>query len=119
MDGALSLGYAAVFALLVGAGVGLPVPEEATQIAAGVLAHQQVLELWKVMVLAWCGIVTGDSILFFLGRRHGERLLSTRAMQRVATPARRARLREHFEQDRKSTRLNSSHSLPSRMPSSA
>jgi membrane protein DedA with SNARE-associated domain len=90
-------GYAAIVALLVAAGVGVPVPEEVTQIAAGVLAHQGVFVLWKVMLAAWVGVVAGDALVYRLGRRHGERVLSTGVARRVLTAARRDRLRRHFE----------------------
>jgi membrane protein DedA with SNARE-associated domain len=90
-------GYVAVFALLVGGGVGVPLPEEAVQLAAGVLAHQGVLELWKLMLAAWAGVVAGDSIIYALGRRHGERVLSSRLARRTLTAPRRERLRGHFE----------------------
>jgi membrane protein DedA with SNARE-associated domain len=90
-------GYAAIFALLVAAGVGVPVPEEVTQVAAGVLAHQQVLVLWKAMLAAWAGVVVGDSLVYFIGSRHGARVLSTGLARRVLTPPRRDRLRSHFE----------------------
>ena len=36
--------YLAVFGALVGAGVGVPIPEEMTQITAGALAHQGILD---------------------------------------------------------------------------
>lgn len=90
-------GYLAVFALLVGGGVGVPLPEEAVQVAAGVLSHQGVLDVRKVMVAAWAGVVAGDSIIYGLGRRHGERVLSSGLARRLMTTARRERLRGHFE----------------------
>jgi membrane protein DedA with SNARE-associated domain len=43
-------GYVAMFAMLVGGGAGLPLPEEAVEIGAGVLAHQGVLDVRKVMM---------------------------------------------------------------------
>ena len=41
------------------------------------------------------------------------------AKERLLTPIAIAKLRERIQGDRKSTRLNSSHEIPSRMPSSA
>lgn len=90
-------GYLAILALLIAGGIGLPLPEEAVQVAAGVLAHQGVLDVWKVMVAAWVGVVAGDSIVYAVGRRHGERVLSSGPARRVLTAARREALRRHFE----------------------
>jgi membrane protein DedA with SNARE-associated domain len=89
--------YLAVFALLVAGGVGVPLPEEVVQLAAGVLAHQGALELGKTMAAAWAGVVAGDSIIYAVGRRHGERVLSSRLGRRALGDARRERLRGHFE----------------------
>jgi membrane protein DedA with SNARE-associated domain len=89
-------GYVAVFALLVGGGVGVPVPEELTQLMAGALAHDGILDLRLALPVVWAGIVTGDAVLFLLARRHGPRLLSGRAARRVMTPERRQALERHF-----------------------
>jgi membrane protein DedA with SNARE-associated domain len=90
-------GYLAMFAMLVGGGAGLPLPEEAIEIGAGVLAHQGVLDVRKVMIVAWVGVLAGDSIIYSIGRRHGERVLELGFARRVLTTARRERLRHHFE----------------------
>jgi membrane protein DedA with SNARE-associated domain len=89
-------GYVAVFAALAAGGLGVPVPEELTQLTAGALAHEGVLDVRLAIPVVWAGILLGDSVLFFLARRHGPRLLDTRAARRVLTPARRERLESHF-----------------------
>lgn len=88
--------YLAVIGVLVVAGVGIPIPEEATQLAAGVAAHQGWLSLPLVMAACWVGIVGGDLAWFTLARRHGEQVLSLRAVARVLTPERRARVEAHL-----------------------
>jgi membrane protein DedA with SNARE-associated domain len=90
-------GYAGILALLLAAGLGVPVPEEATQLAAGVLAHLGYLRVERAMATAWLGIVAGDAVFFFLARRAGPRVLASRAVARVLTPGRRARLERHFD----------------------
>jgi len=89
-------GHFAVFGALVAAGLGVPIPEELTQLTAGVLAHEGILDLRIAIPVAWLGIVAGDTILFALAQRHGERLLGTRAARRVLTTERRALLERHF-----------------------
>ncbi len=97
MQGLLEhFGYAAVFTLLLVAGVGVPVPEELTQLTAGVLSHEGYLRLAIALPVAWAGILAGDTVLFLLARRHGPRALESRAAQRVLTPARREKLERHF-----------------------
>jgi membrane protein DedA with SNARE-associated domain len=89
-------GYAAVFGLLLAAGVGVPVPEELTQLTAGVLSHEGYLRLGVAIPVVWAGILAGDTVLFLLARRHGPRALESRAARRVLTPARREKLERHF-----------------------
>jgi membrane protein DedA with SNARE-associated domain len=89
-------GYATLLALLLAAGLGFPLPEELTQLTAGVLAHQGPLRIEWTLVTAWTGIVGGDVALFALARRHGPRMLASRAVARVLTPARRDWLDRHF-----------------------
>jgi membrane protein DedA with SNARE-associated domain len=89
-------GYVAIFAALTLGGLGVPVPEELTQLTAGALAHEGILDVRLAIPVVWGGILVGDGILFMLARRHGPRLLDTRAARRVLTPSRRERLERHF-----------------------
>ncbi|HEY6106125.1 MAG TPA: DedA family protein [Anaeromyxobacteraceae bacterium] len=93
---ATQFGYAAVFLLLVGAGVGLPFPEEVTQLTAGFLAHQGTLATVPALLVTWAGILAGDWLLFRLGRRHGVRVLASKRFQKVFTPERRRWVERHF-----------------------
>ena len=89
-------GYAAVFLVLVGAGLGLPFPEEVTQLTAGFLAHQGTFDVLPALAVAWAGILAGDFLLFRLGRRHGVRVLANRRFQKLFTPERRKWVERHF-----------------------
>jgi membrane protein DedA with SNARE-associated domain len=89
-------GHLAIFALLFGAGLGVPFPEEPTQLAAGALAGGGLLSLGPTMLTCWLGIVAGDLAWFFLARRHGELVLSRPAVCRVLTSKRRAWVEAHL-----------------------
>jgi membrane-associated protein len=89
-------GYVAIFGLLVAGGVGMPVPEELIQLTAGYLARREVLELVPAFGATYCGIVTGDFLLFLIAQRHGDRLLARPGVTRLLTPKRRAALEGHF-----------------------
>jgi membrane protein DedA with SNARE-associated domain len=90
-------GLLAVVSLLLGAGLGLPFPEEATQIAGGVLVHQGVLEVIPTFAACWIGVVGGDFLWYLLARRSGPRILGSPAVSRVVTPARRAWIEGHLQ----------------------
>lgn len=89
-------GYAAIFLALVAGGMGVPIPEELTQLSAGVLASQDVVELRLTLAVVWVGIVGGDLLLFMLARRHGPLVLRTRLVARFLTEGRRRALESHF-----------------------
>ena len=89
-------GYVAVFAALAVAGLGVPIPEELTQLTAGALSHEGILDLRLAIPVVWVGIVAGDTVLFLLARRHGPWLLGTRAARRVLTAERVSMLQRHF-----------------------
>ena len=89
-------GYLAVVSALFAAGLGVPIPEEATQLAAGVAAHQGWLRLPLAMATCWAGILAGDLAWFALARRHGEWVLASRPVARVLTAERRARVEAHL-----------------------
>ncbi len=88
--------YVAVFALLVGGGVGLPVPEEIVQLTAGFLARQGTMAIAPALVVTAGGILLGDFVLFRLGRSHGARVMASRHLRRFFTPERRAWVERHF-----------------------
>ncbi len=89
-------GYLAIFVLLVGGGVGVPVPEEILQLTAGSLAHLGYLSFVPTLLACYLGIVAGDFLLFMLARRHGELLLVKLRLVRLLTEKRRASLEKHF-----------------------
>jgi membrane protein DedA with SNARE-associated domain len=97
LDGFLAhFGYAAIVAALLAGGVGVPVPEELTQLSAGVLASQGILDLRVALVAVWIGIIGGDALLFALARRHGPGVLRSKLVARVLTERRRRALEDHF-----------------------
>ena len=89
-------GYLAVVSALFAAGLGVPIPEEATQLAAGVAAHQGWLRPPLAMATCWAGILAGDLAWFAPARRHGEWVLASRPVARVLTAERRARVEAHL-----------------------
>ncbi|MBV8779872.1 MAG: DedA family protein [Phycisphaerae bacterium] len=64
-------GYVLLFALLFACGLGLPLPEDIPLIAAGALIATGKMHLAIAAVVAWCGIIGGDCVLYHLGRRFG------------------------------------------------
>jgi membrane protein DedA with SNARE-associated domain len=108
--------YAAIFGLLLAGGVGVPVPEEVIQLTSGYLARRGVLAFWPALAVTWLGLVSGDYLLFRMGRRHGPRLLDSRHVARVLTPARRAFIERHFARHAVLTIMAARHASGFRLP---
>jgi membrane protein DedA with SNARE-associated domain len=91
--------YAAILAALLLGGLGLPIPEEVPIVAVGVLSHEGLARWWLALPVCLLGVLSGDVVLYWTGRRWGGRVLGWRAVAWVLTPARAARLtaayREH------------------------
>src|SRR4051794_41373821 len=60
-----------IFVLLFTCGLGLPVPEDVPLIIGGFFVAQGKMHPVPVCILAWCGIVGGDCVLYHLGKRYG------------------------------------------------
>lgn len=58
-------------------------------VAAGVLAHQEVVRWWLVLPVCVVGVLSGDTVLYWVGRHWGERILDWR-MVRMVLDRRRA-----------------------------
>jgi len=63
--------YLGLLMVLILCGLGLPLPEDVALLAGGYLAHQGVTRYPITLGVCLIGVVTGDTSLFFLGRRFG------------------------------------------------
>lgn len=63
--------YLLVFLILLACGFGVPIPEDITLIAAGILAYYQAANVWIMIAVGLAGVMCGDSAMFWLGRRYG------------------------------------------------
>src|SRR2546425_8361740 len=74
--------YLGVFLMLFGAGLGLPIPEEAPVLAAGALAHEDVVRWWIALPVCILGVLSGDVVLYWIGHHWGEVVLDWRVGRR-------------------------------------
>lgn len=77
-------------------GVGLPLPEEVTLIAAGLMLYQGKVEFLPITLVCAGAILAGDSLPYWLGRRVGVRALEHRLVAKVLHPERFAIVEEKF-----------------------
>lgn len=107
----LGLGYAAVFALLLAAGFGFPLPEDVPLIAGGVLAWlASPLEevtlagmlsdsgFQAMVAVGMAGILVGDSVIYFAGRGIGRRVAEVWPFRKLVTPEKLERVERLLRQ---------------------
>ena len=67
--------YAGLLVVLILCGMGLPIPEDVALLAGGFLVHRGIIQYPITIGVALVGVVAGDNLLFFLGRRFGTGLV--------------------------------------------
>src|SRR5215216_7168868 len=64
-------GVIVIFLLLFACGLGLPLPEDIPLIIAGAFLCTDTHSWIITGTAAWCGIIGGDCVLYYMGRRYG------------------------------------------------
>jgi membrane protein DedA with SNARE-associated domain len=64
-------GYLVLCGLLFSCGLGMPLPEDIPLMVAGMLVGAGKMHLATVGACAWCGIIGGDCVLYYMGHRFG------------------------------------------------
>lgn len=96
------MAYVAIIGVLLISGLGLPLPEDITLLAAGLLASAGHMSLAGALAAGFFGVLAGDMFLFFMGRRYGSKIFGLPGFRRIFTPARitaaetRVRRNGHF-----------------------
>ena len=89
--------YGLIFGVLLACGLGIPLPEDISLILGGFLAYQGAARLPEMMAVGLGGILVGDSLIFFFGRRIGTRVGKEGGFfTRIVTPEKRRRVEGLF-----------------------
>jgi len=80
--------YFVILAVLLACGFGLPLPEDITLVAAGILAARNIIDFNSAVALCMVGVLLGDGIVFGLGSRYGTRLRNSKFFS-IIIPERR------------------------------
>jgi membrane protein DedA with SNARE-associated domain len=68
--------YLGIFLFIASTGCGMPIPEEAAIVVAGVLSAQGHLNTWIALAACLAGAVVGDSLMYAIGYRWGHRFFT-------------------------------------------
>jgi membrane protein DedA with SNARE-associated domain len=88
--------YILVFGILLLCGFGLPIPEDVTLFAGGYIAYKGTADVYLMILIAFAGVMVGDSIIFMLGQKYGKRAAQKGPLKKVLTPARLATVEQGF-----------------------
>ncbi len=80
--------YGLVLGVLFACGLGVPIPEDITLIAAGFLASTGNITLSGAFIAGFIGVLVGDVFLFTIGRRYGRAVFAWPGFRRVFTEER-------------------------------
>lgn len=89
-------GYFILFGLLFLCGLGLPMPEDIPLLAAGYFIAQGKFHWVPACVIAWVGIIGGDCMLYYFGRRFGLEITRVPFVGKHVTKERILRAEELF-----------------------
>lgn len=80
--------YIVILGLLLVCGLGVPLPEDITLIGAGFLAALGSISLPGALIAGFVGVLIGDAILFFIGRKYGRAVFEIKLFKKIFTPQR-------------------------------
>lgn len=88
--------YLGIFVVLLVASLGVPIPEEIPIVTAAVLSHEGLARWWVALPVCVVGVLSGDVVLYWAGRRWGKRLLNWRMVRLVLNAQREARFKAAY-----------------------
>lgn len=75
--------YLIVFGILLLCGLGLPIPEDITLFAGGLVVYNGQARLIPMIVVSFLGVMLGDAIIYWLGSKYGPRLTKKGIFARI------------------------------------
>jgi membrane protein DedA with SNARE-associated domain len=88
--------YLGIVAILSAAGLGVPISEDLTLLIGGGLAAKGVTQYWPTLAAGYCGVILGDVLIHHWGTRMGPAAFSQKWVQKLLSPEREEKLRQHF-----------------------
>ena len=90
--------YYLIFGILLLCGFGLPIPEDITLFAAGLLSYYGMTDIGTMIGVSLFGVLLGDSCMWWLGHRFGRRLTKNRVFHKLLPDERLNAVQEKFHQ---------------------
>jgi len=91
------------FLVLILCGLGLPLPEDIVLIFSGFIIYNGYGSLWAGIALGYLGIIIGDSIIYFLGKKSGIKILKNKFFSKFLTKERIKKAKQFTKEHGKKT----------------
>ncbi len=101
--------YLGIFAVLLLGSLGVPIPEEMPIIAGAVLSHEGLVRWWLALPVCLLGVLSGDMVLYWVGRHWGDQVLSCRLVRLVLSPGREQWLKAAYRRHALKTVVTARH----------
>jgi membrane protein DedA with SNARE-associated domain len=90
--------YFLLFGVLLACGLGVPIPEDITLFVAGMLAYKSYINVWIAIAVCMSGVLIGDTLIFFLGRKYGSALTEKAFFRKMLPPERLVVVKEKLHE---------------------
>jgi len=81
--GSEEAGLLVIFFLLIACGLGLPVPEDISIVASGILVSARTTNFFHAFLVCIVGIIIGDSTIYWMGRLLGKKLFKIPVLSKI------------------------------------
>jgi membrane protein DedA with SNARE-associated domain len=78
-----SFGYLSVFGVLMLCGFGLPLPEDVSILAGGIISGLGYTNVHLMCFISLIGVMLGDMMVFYLGRRLGDHIFKKKLLGKI------------------------------------
>jgi membrane protein DedA with SNARE-associated domain len=83
--GSERLGLLIIFFILVACGLGLPVPEDISIVASGILVSVKATSFFNAFAICVAGIIIGDGTIYWMGRLFGKKLFKAPIISKIVS----------------------------------
>ena len=101
--------YLGIFAALLLGSLGVPIPEEMSVIAAAVLSHAGIVRWWLALPICFLGVLSGDMVLYWIGRHWSDQVLNWQFVRLLMPPAREQWLKAAYRRHALKTVVTARH----------
>jgi len=101
--------YLGIFAALLLGSLGVPIPEEMSIVAAAVLGHAGIVRWWLALPICFLGVLSGDMVLYWIGRHWSEQVFNWRVVRLVVSPVREQWLKAAYRRHALKTVVTARH----------